>query len=169
MSEYLLPCSCGRKVPVSTRHAGQTVRCACGAELEVPTLRGLRELEPAGAAAAPARGTWENRQRIAFLLAVASLLAIGVAGYLAWRLPPKIEPPQPIEIDQNSSIGMVFMAYDDLKRGLDIAPPELNLYERQAVYHRDMLSWGIRIALVLGGIGAVATVVALLSGKSQKR
>ncbi len=169
MSEYLLPCSCGQKVPVSARHAGQTVHCTCGAELDVPTLRGLRELENAKSTTIPEQRTWGNHQRVVFLLAVASLVAFAIAGFLALRVPPKIEPPPPIEIDQDSPIGLVFAAYDDLKRGLDIAPPALNLYERQAAQRREMLMWGVRIALALGGIGLVATVAVLLSGKSQKR
>ena len=169
MSEYLLPCSCGQKVPVSARHAGQTVRCTCGAELDVPTLRGLRELETAGSPTVSARRAWGNRQRVVFLLAVASLVAFAVAGFLALRIPPKIEPPPAIEINQESPMTQVFAAYDELKRGLGVAPPALNLYERQAAQRREMLMWGVRIALALGGIGAVATVAVLLSGKSEKR
>jgi hypothetical protein len=44
---YLLPCSCGQSIPVGRAQAGQQVTCACGKELTVPTLRGLRELQPA--------------------------------------------------------------------------------------------------------------------------
>jgi hypothetical protein len=42
---YLLPCSCGEKIRVRTRNAGETVTCQCGARLQVPTIRGLRQLE----------------------------------------------------------------------------------------------------------------------------
>ena len=48
-NHYLLPCSCGKKLPVSAAQAGAGVTCACGQKLRVPTLRGLRELEPARA------------------------------------------------------------------------------------------------------------------------
>jgi len=41
----LLPCSCGRKVPVRPSQAGQTVRCECGRELQVPTWREIAALE----------------------------------------------------------------------------------------------------------------------------
>jgi hypothetical protein len=44
---YLLPCSCGRKVPVETRQAGETTRCECGLPLEIPRLLELKRLEKA--------------------------------------------------------------------------------------------------------------------------
>jgi hypothetical protein len=46
-AQYLLPCSCGQKVRVEPAQAGGQVACACGANLNVPTLRGLRQLEVA--------------------------------------------------------------------------------------------------------------------------
>lgn len=47
MAQFLLPCPCGQKVRVSNAQAGGQVACACGQSLSVPTLRGLRKLEPA--------------------------------------------------------------------------------------------------------------------------
>jgi hypothetical protein len=44
-AQYLLPCSCGQKVRVEPAQAGGQVACACGANLNVPTLRGLKQLE----------------------------------------------------------------------------------------------------------------------------
>jgi hypothetical protein len=45
MPDYLLPCSCGQKVGITTAQAGAQVTCICGKSLAVPTLRGIRELE----------------------------------------------------------------------------------------------------------------------------
>lgn len=42
---YLLPCSCGQKLRVRSRQAGEEVTCACGAVVHVPTIRGLKQLE----------------------------------------------------------------------------------------------------------------------------
>jgi hypothetical protein len=47
--QFLLPCSCGQKVRVGNAQAGGQVICACGKNVPVPTLRGLRQLEPAPA------------------------------------------------------------------------------------------------------------------------
>jgi len=83
-TNYYLPCSCGNKQEVGARLAGQSIRCDCGLELHVPTLRGLRELEPADSAgenltAAPA---WGLGQGIAFVagmtLSVGAVVAIVV-------------------------------------------------------------------------------------------
>jgi hypothetical protein len=45
--QYLLPCACGQQHRVAPAQAGELVRCGCGKSLLVPTLRGLRALEPA--------------------------------------------------------------------------------------------------------------------------
>ena len=51
MAKYLLPCSCGRKMPVEPRQAGQSVDCACGESLEIPTMLAMSALEPADSVA----------------------------------------------------------------------------------------------------------------------
>jgi hypothetical protein len=45
--QYLLDCSCGRRVPVRASEAGSSVPCDCGRELRVPPLSKLRELSGA--------------------------------------------------------------------------------------------------------------------------
>lgn len=47
MSKYLLPCECGKAIVIDASQAGQQLACECGKPLEVPTLRGVRELQPA--------------------------------------------------------------------------------------------------------------------------
>jgi hypothetical protein len=45
MSQFLLPCSCGAKLPVSKSQAGMSLLCPeCGVSVEVPTIRKLSEL-----------------------------------------------------------------------------------------------------------------------------
>jgi hypothetical protein len=75
---YLLPCGCGQKVRVGKAEAGQAVVCGCGQRLNVPTLRGLRNLELAPAEAITsklARPAWSPARGIAFSggLAVAAV------------------------------------------------------------------------------------------------
>ena len=45
--QYLLPCKCGKVIPVTVAQAGRTLDCSCGQELRVPTLAGIRQLDPA--------------------------------------------------------------------------------------------------------------------------
>jgi hypothetical protein len=89
--KYLLPCRCGREIPVEAAQAGQRVRCECDAELDVPTMLGLARLqlfvEPAGAAQVPRRG-WSIRHRLAFIGGVIFLAGlVWMAG--VWRYRPK--------------------------------------------------------------------------------
>jgi hypothetical protein len=45
--EFLLPCSCGKKVRIALAQAGGKATCVCGKRLDVPTMRGIRVLEVA--------------------------------------------------------------------------------------------------------------------------
>ena len=68
---YLLPCSCGQKVPVDAGQAGAKIACACGQQLSVPTFRALRELEqevPVAAAAVEGGGGWSAIRGMMFSL-----------------------------------------------------------------------------------------------------
>lgn len=79
--KYLLACpQCGTKTPVDGGQAGQLVQCAsCGHELEVPSIRHLRELEPVAEDEVAAR-TWSARQGLLFLGTALVAIAIVVAG-----------------------------------------------------------------------------------------
>jgi hypothetical protein len=75
--QYLLPCSCGQKTPVSPAQAGGHVTCVCGKSLPVPTLRGLRELEIAPATAPQEKAGWSRVHGVAFASGL-TVAAIGV-------------------------------------------------------------------------------------------
>jgi len=137
--------------------------------LEVPTLRGLRELEQADVPVARRRRAWGDRHRVVFVLIAASLGACAVAGYLWIALPPKLEPRQLIVIDESTPIGAVYSVYQDLQRGLDVEPPGLSYEDRALGQRRESMLWGIRIALAFAGCGLIAAVVALLSAGAKKR
>jgi hypothetical protein len=82
---YLLHCtSCDRKHVVTTGQAGGQVRCDCGAAIDVPTVRGLRELAEVHEATAP-RKAWSTRSSVVFLGAVITLAGLVLAGFLHVR------------------------------------------------------------------------------------
>jgi hypothetical protein len=88
---YLLPCSCGREIPIELRHAGETVRCACGRTCTAPTLRDIRNLRPAlpaDATPAAARPGWGNSQRFLVAGLAVLLLAALAAAILYEQFPP---------------------------------------------------------------------------------
>lgn len=172
MSDYLLPCACGQKLPVSVRQAGQAVTCSCGARLDVPPLRGLRELEQAAARAEPSQRAWGDRQRVVFLLAALSLLMAAAAGFLALRMPAapvREDPDAEIAIDERSPISSVYAAYQKLQSGLQTEPPIVTKEDRAILEQRVLMSWGVKIALVIAACTALAAVVGLLSGGWRKR
>src|SRR5688572_5515038 len=90
MKKYLLPCPCGRSVEVDANQAGLQTTCECGQALEVPTMLGLAQLEPAtSSAAAPteqATSQWGPAQGLLFLGGL--LLLIGLAA-LAFIYPQR--------------------------------------------------------------------------------
>jgi hypothetical protein len=76
---YLLPCSCGRKIRVAPAEAGGQATCACGQRRTVPTLRGLRALEPAAPeASGKAAPGWSVAHGIIFSGGIVLVLA-GIA------------------------------------------------------------------------------------------
>ena len=91
---YLLPCSCGAKVPIDRVHAGQTIQCACGRSLTVPSLLAMSGLEPAESEEEPppAGIVWGIPQRLTVVGMV--VLGLAAAGFL-WTLlalPPPVDP-----------------------------------------------------------------------------
>ena len=64
MKQYLLPCSCGEKLPVEMSQAGQHVSCKCGMLLEVPPLRSLPELETTIHTEGPGSKAWGRAERL---------------------------------------------------------------------------------------------------------
>src|SRR6476660_2602728 len=90
--KYLLPCpACNSRLPVETGQAGQTIRCSCGTSVEVPSIRGLRTLEPL-ADEPPAAATWTTRKGFLFLGAAISIGALLAAAVVAAFRPSANDP-----------------------------------------------------------------------------
>ena len=87
---YLLPCSCGRDIPIEPRQAGETVRCECGRTCAVPTMREVQSLRPAPASSttpAATKPAWGNPQRFLVAGLVVFLLAAIAAVILYIQFP----------------------------------------------------------------------------------
>ncbi|MBC7854435.1 MAG: hypothetical protein IAF94_13460 [Pirellulaceae bacterium] len=84
-AEYLLPCSCGKKVPVDAGQAGAKVACSCGQQLTVPTFRALRDLERVTPTTAVLEGTpWSTARGILF--SVGTLVSVIAAVLVLYHL-----------------------------------------------------------------------------------
>ena len=95
MAAYLLPCSCGKTVPVEVRQAGGRVTCSCGTQLEVPALRQLRQLPQQQAVGQPrSASSWGTRQGwvAVSLIVVAFLVALAFAPRGGAAVHPHGEP-----------------------------------------------------------------------------
>jgi hypothetical protein len=90
--KYLLPCSCGKKIAVEPRQAGQAVRCACGKSVTAPTLLQLTHLERAEAVVASGveaePPTWGMPQRL-LLVGAFVLLAVLIGAVFVVRSRPE--------------------------------------------------------------------------------
>lgn len=177
--QYLLPCpSCGAKTEVDSRQAGETIPCRCGQPLTVPTLRGLRELEPvqsAPAPAAPAR-KWSPLQGVLFSLGLlAALLAGGMAvrHFVAYFSVQDYTVDRTAEVDEdfdrlidNMTITESMEAWEDLRKtrlGDDHLPPWLVAQQFSAAQLRAGAIWA-----TIAGLGVAAVVAALLMGRGAK-
>jgi hypothetical protein len=114
---YLLPCECGRKLPVATSQAGDTLTCECGRSLTAPKLRDLRQLEPTTDAepAKRRRLTWSHSQGILFSAGLVLVLLTGLVLLVTtyqrsflYTEKPGIDPAQLdqylAEIDRNTPV-----------------------------------------------------------------
>lgn len=165
-TNYLLPCTCGKKIEVDSGQAGLNVRCACGAELSVPTMRGLAALErveaaPRASAAAPA-STWGPRQGLMFLGSAVLVAAALAAFYFWWRMPPAPSlDPQYQEfnrafIDEKSPEELMEF-WQECRAG--IAQP---MWEMQLDAYDQIVEVLMQWEMLIGGVAALGLVLIII-------
>jgi hypothetical protein len=97
-AQYLLPCECGKTTPIDTSQAGSSVACVCGKQLEVPSLRVIRELTPSDQTTDADKYLWNPIAGLTFAIGVIiALVGGGVAVYSSfyasqmkeYKSPPK--------------------------------------------------------------------------------
>jgi hypothetical protein len=173
MANYLLSCNCGRSVEVSTSMAGEAVRCVCGSELMVPTLRGLRQVPEARLSAQDktrVARAWTDRHRVTFVLTVIALGAVSLAGYLSITRPaaPIAQAlPGPL-VTESTPASDVYAVFNELQAGIS---PKTNIITpdaKEAMEQRTKMNWGIRIALALGACALAAAVASVFIPSGRK-
>lgn len=160
--KYLLPCSCGREIPIEATQAGEEVVCACGAKLEVPTLLKLNTLKRVGIPAEspkrrPARAAWGVRQQ---LILIGILIAAAGAAWAVWLY---VTAPPRIDVSSLSPLRSMFLWYD-LKRGVQFQPPaEAEYLKRIKEHHLWLLAaWSVAAAGIV-----VACSPLLITGQTK--
>jgi hypothetical protein len=164
---YLLPCQCGKKAEVDASQAGLSVRCACGAQLAVPTMRGLSGLERIEAAprALPSQPAtaWGARQGLIFLGSIILGVAVLAAAGIWWFAMPtpislKVNYQQEIraEIDQHSPEDLMHL-WQHLRGGVEEPAHETMITNYEAMVSH-VLAW----EGVIGGFGAIGLVLLII-------
>jgi len=186
---YLLPCPCGKTIPVETAQAGQIVRCACGKDIEVPTLLRLRSLDTADEEPkTAARGSWGIHQGLTIVGAAIMLVAAAslVFFYLHRPVPP--EDVFTEEIVQRYVDNMTLLQSEGDWRALRLGPghsPPIDPTYRRALktywvskyatvdeaYHGAVKQYHIRIgaSLVVLVLAAAATIVGRAAARAKPR
>ncbi|HWB12609.1 MAG TPA: hypothetical protein VG826_25510 [Pirellulales bacterium] len=174
-THYLLPCQCGKKTEVDSSQSGLSVNCACGAQLAVPTMRGLAALERVDAAprevASEPGPTWGAGQGLAFLGSTVVIAAALVAFGVWFKM-----MPEPLTLADNySEINRamidqqppetLIMIWEDCKAGIEQPQMEAMLDRYDAVV-AEVLAWEAVIGSV-AAVGLVLVAVGLFMGASK--
>jgi hypothetical protein len=166
-ASYLLPCACGREIVVEPRQAGESVRCRCGRDCAVPTLREVRSLRPAQASAATRAqtdSTWGNPQR--FLAAgVVVLLLAGIQAVILYRQLPaqfaRLPTPEAEaqRVKKMSTVELKVYFHQVILPGIELPERAGNQSKRSMVY-LGMASLSVfgAIGLILAGIGIAGII-----------
>lgn len=166
-TKYLLPCPCGRQIPIETAQAGQTIRCQCGAELEVPRLMQMRSLsraEPEPQQSERQSG-WGVRQRLVLLGALVAIPGFVLATYLFLTRPRPAEVPTYAPLDA-LTFSETWNIWLDLRSGVERRPIGWELhYEHRLRANRQWMA----VALAICGAGLLLMASSLLVPQPQRR
>jgi len=105
--KYEITCGCGLKMQVEARQAGESIACACGRLIDVPTLRGLAELPQVVQQETGSRG-WTRTQGVCF---VAGMVWLAVGAVVTWQIWARAT--RPVEIQRFDRIAEDFSARVD--------------------------------------------------------
>ena len=166
-TKYLLPCSCGREIPIEASQAGQTIRCQCGADLEAPRLMRMSSLKRAEQEASPARprNGWGTRQRLVLLGALLALPGIVLTTYLLLNRPKLAEVPTHAPLD-SLTISETWNIWLDLRTGIQRHPTGMELYYQERL--KANRQW-TGVALAICGLGVLVMASSLLVPQPRRR
>ncbi|MHB8902868.1 MAG: hypothetical protein ACYC6Y_29260 [Thermoguttaceae bacterium] len=164
-AKYLLPCSCGEKIPVETTQAGENLLCSCGRTLTVPSMQGIRRLEPLPEPSKE-RKPGPTYGGLALAIALVGLLILAVGGAMMYRT--HLQQPDFISMDYVSPWQSWLMWEQDLRHGVQLPEYFESPYlQARQVYWRYMI-----VGAVIAGVGVVLIASAALmtmAARSRRR
>ena len=166
-NQYLFPCECGRKLTVEPSQAGRTITCECGKEIELPSLREIRSLEPA-----PVEGSREVGRPIWGLpdqLLLIGIIFVGaglVGSGLLWYFWPITPPEWQVDLERIREYTQDMSLEESMKLWEKVGAEKWEREDHPYVkYYRITVEsytrWLI-IALVGAGIGVVLLIASLV-------
>ncbi|MBN1590740.1 MAG: hypothetical protein JW888_14600 [Pirellulales bacterium] len=188
-TKYLLPCECGKNIPVESVQAGQTVRCACGRDMDVPTLLKLRSLETVeDESQGRTTARWGVFHALAIVGATVVLATFVALVYFHWNqpVPPKdLYTEQIIERDINHlTLLRSYDVWEQLRHALRDSRPVDKAYRKklktyriskyatvEEAYHEATKQYHIRlgIALVILALAGAMTITSLVMCRVRAR
>lgn len=164
-TKRLLPCAfCGKEAEVDSTQAGLQIKCACGADLDVPTMRGLKDLRPAAVQpTAPSRAKWEPWNGLLFVSAVIIVIG-GIMLVANVGRPITGPPPSEIKADYaktNMPPGDTMLDWYMLRGGIEMPEKTVlgDYLEGKAIRYRQLIEDRKRWAAVGGLVSLVGLVL----------
>ena len=158
-AKYLLPCSCGRTIPVEAAEAGHIVKCVCGAELEIPAMRTLGSLERADPASKARRSSsvWGRREGWILVGAILAVMGLGPTVYLQVSR-PRLENVHSLTPTETWAL------WQELRKGTDrhLTPEHRKLIEGLKANRIQTC-----MSLTLAGVGALLMTVFFLAPRQR--
>lgn len=164
-AKYLLPCSCGEKVAVESRQAGQRILCSCGQTLQVPTMQGMRQLEIS--AESPGETRPKSVGGVGIGIALLGCIILGSGGAYASWVYNNQRPSMP-DINYNSPWDS-WLIWQSLQEGVRLPEYVDSPYlQAKRIYDQYM---ALATAIIVVGIitTACGVIVAVVNGMPRRR
>ena len=175
-NQYLFPCDCGRKLTVDTFQAGEKITCECGKEIELPSLREMRMLEPAEAEKPKqaSRPSWGMPDKL--LMTGIILIGCGAIGAgLLWHFWPITPPEWEVDLEVIQEYTQKMSLQESMKMWDERLGKEK--WEREdhpyVIYYRvesEAFTRWLIVAAVVAGIGVVLMILSMVvpSGRRSR-
>ena len=154
VTKYLLPCSCGEKTTIEISQAGQTIQCSCGKSLDIPTMQGIRRLEPFLESESEVKASSYGGVIVGVALIGLMIFAAG-GTYTGWK---STRRPIPVNMDYMSPWD-TWLMWQSLREGVRIPEFAESPYTKAMKEHRRYMAMGT-VFTILGGLIITGAAVA---------
>lgn len=167
-AQYRLICpACGAAHVVTSAQAGLQIACDCGQAIEVPTWRGLQELDRIEAPSA-ADAVWSMAHGLIFIGMLIAVVGFATAAFLLYNTPPEPQVDRLMSLQQIDQLSPAdsWEYYQIMSQGLeslDEIESERRLGRQIAEFRRYRQRYQIwsYVLLAVGLAGLIVTGIGL--------